>query len=343
MVSPRWVALAGLLVGSACGDLPEPFWELEEPRVIGLRTEVVETGRFSAGLLPIPADRARSDALPGDVVVFDVLIASEEGILDPAELELQWFLCSADQRCLSLLREPGQGLPCEVMPVESICRAGQGARPRIEIPALDPSHSFAEQLALRVAMVAGLPGGLPTASCLELLTDEPYERLSGCLFAYGTLTLGPPIGLRRAAEVTGLTVNFDDSELPPEIEALAAVPNFNPEVERMVLTPVEGGPEVLAFPGQVNRIPAGRSYSISELDDRRDRQRYAVITGDDVQSFGLRTELFQLLTVTTKPGWLDYMGMTTGSVGETTDVIAIITDSRTSQGWAIFEFEAVED
>ena len=53
----------------SCGDEPDPAWLLtEEPRLLASRVEVVEPGPLSYGFLPIPADRVRSQALPGDTV-----------------------------------------------------------------------------------------------------------------------------------------------------------------------------------------------------------------------------------------------------------------------------------
>jgi hypothetical protein len=319
-VTPRrWTWLAGLLAASACGELPEPYWVLDEPRVLAVRVEVVQEGPHSVGLLPIPADRIRTDPLPLDTIEVQPLIADATGILDPAAFELQWLLCPSSGRCLSLLREPGQGGPC------------------------DPEHPLPPQAAPRLAMVGGLPGERTTAQCLEHLSEEPYVSLEGCLLAYSSLLLGPLVALLRVAEAEGVQTNYG-IELSADLEALGLLPNHNPEVVRLVLIPQGGGPQVVARPGEVTPLLPRRTYFFADWGDPRDNQPYVGLLGADLEQLevGFSREFNSPQFLTAGPGWLQAQGLEVGEPGETSSLIVVLVEGRGGQAWDVFSFEAAD-
>jgi hypothetical protein len=66
---------------------PSPADQLSDDReIIGLPLEVVAEGPNSNGLLPIPADRVRSEGLPRDTLLAEALVASADGRIDVAAL-----------------------------------------------------------------------------------------------------------------------------------------------------------------------------------------------------------------------------------------------------------------
>jgi len=340
---PGWAtALLGLC---ACGELPEPPWLLtEEPRVLAFRVEVVEPGPLSYDFLPIPADRVRSQPLPGDTIDVSAWVVVGEREVPTQDVDPAWFLCPRSTSCVSTLSRPGAAEPCVgVVPEDVACRLPDGDRPRLVVPALDPQHPLEEQTHFWIAMVGHVDGQMSTADCLQLVSDPATSDWSGCLVGYRGITLGPALRLLTHA------INVD-IELPEALEhplEERVSPHFNPEVIPFRLSPYHGGlmfdfsRAITAIPGQTTTLEPGTVYSAGAFRDPKDTQALAVIkpTGVSTEVSRPQRSLFSsepgVLDLSMTPGWQVWAPEEPGSF----EVRVVIHDQAGGTAWETFTFE----
>jgi hypothetical protein len=314
-----WLAFVGL--ATACGEYYEPRWRLDEPQVLAVRIDVVQTGPHSEGLIPIPVDRIRVDPLPGDTVHIQPFIADATGLRDPADFDLHWLLCSSTTGpCLSLLRQPGSGASCdEGPPADSICRLGEGPSLRWTVPPLDPRVPFADQAVYRVVTV-GTTGTRDPETCIEELGRDRYSDLDECLLAYAPMWLGPAAPLAVAARDAGVRLEPNFAQLA-EFGGAFGIPNFHAELEQATLADTE-----TERPFTIRPTMFRFDDSLYVAEDRElPSVRWYLAGGGDFAD----------------PSPLQLPTLVTGEVGEAFELVAVLGDSEGSQTVATFDIEVV--
>lgn len=347
----RALSIVALLPLLSCGEATEGRWLLQEtPRVLAFRTEVVEGGPWSGGLLPIPADRIRSEPLPGDTVELSAFVVSADGVVPDEVLEPAWFLCPGGA-CLSELGFPGAGEACgDVLPEEVPCALPTGPRPRFVMPGLNPELPLVEQVWPRVAFVAHAEDGPSTERCIELIGDPDRPARDGCIVGYHRIFPGPFSRLLQLALAEDVELP-DIEELDPELLDVPVQPHFNPELTFMRLVPffdggaVHEGRVVEAYPDQVTVLEPGYAYVHDGAADPRDGQTsVGWVSGE----LNLNWDTFPGLTV-----WTDTPGIYGELFGSAAllrapetpgrfRVFAVLKDSRGGADWATFTFEVRE-
>lgn len=282
---PRHLGPALALLATACSEPVVATWVLpEHARAFALRSEVVLDGPFDDMLAPVPADRRRVDALPGDTIELTLFAADRQHVLDPEELDAAYYVCGS---CFATLRGDRLDLPCDGT-VETLvlgCRIGRGDHPRITLP--DDGSLATAAAALSTGLVAFAIAGVPevgdTDACIDAVRTRPFGDLGDCNLVQQSLSLGPTWVL--SAALLGIE-SLDD--LPPELspELFLQPPNFAPEVERFMVeadgatapTIVEVGDTIDVRPGQSLRVeieidPRDRQRSILAIEDGEPRRR----------------------------------------------------------------------
>lgn len=341
--SARLALAAALIAG--CGEDPPSSWDLgPEPRLVGIRVEVVEQGPFDVELLAVPADRTRLQPLPGDVIEPRLSIVDETGIVDAEAFAPIWMLCPATGTCLSTLRRRTAG-PCDDWEgaEATACRLGEGDGRTIEVPTAVGTRT---EPILRIAAVAGLPGQRTSEQCLADLAKVAYDDdLADCGLAYAPLVLGPSRALEVIRhEVLGMPSppappqGEDPLPLPP---ATPEQPGFNPEVPAIRL--VDPAFEVTASFDEATLLPPGRRLKLDRLFDPRD-----VTVGG--QSEGVAARVF-----CSQPGVLEPEGfgfgfagtpdyyVHTGEVGQRFDLFVVVDTLIGGHALAAFSFRVAQD
>lgn len=301
---------------------------------------VVEDGRHSVGLLPIPADRTRQQPLPEDTVDVELLVVDENGEIDPQTLDVRWFACFRNVPC-SRGQQWRERLPCpqDRMPTEP-CSLGADPRLHYTIPPLNPAEPLFAQHRRTWLTVAGVPGERDTASCLDDISDSAPEDLEGCLMALHIFELGPIGPLIAAAERDGIDLGVET--LPFDLTA-AAQPGFNPELTELAFTHRDRTTIAIARPGEATRVPAGVALYRGS-PDRRDSQPHvtAVMAPDGSVVIAATAEVLYTELYTTDPSHLDgpfSTAIRTGDPGESFSILAVIRDYRSGLTWEWLDFE----
>ncbi len=336
--------IAGVI---GCGDFPEAPWVLrEEPRLLALRVEVVEPGPNSAeGLLPIPADRIRSQPLPGDVVELSAFLASTQGQTPIGEIDPVWLMCPVGP-CLSLLNEPGARDACgDLVPQGVPCVLPAGETSRFAAPRFDPSVALEEQVGFRVALVGHSTDEATTADCLQRMGDRDKPRWDGCIAGYFGVTYGPSTRLLKAALEMGIEVTGEEFE--PEDLDFPVVPMFNPESVPLLIAPGAEGSlfdsvtRILATSDVVTVLEPGGAYRIVDAYDARDAQTWVTLGDEGVR----RRTLFPEFSVTTDtPDTLEFRDrgdwvIRAPEVAGRFELFVLISGPAVGSAWAGFEFE----
>jgi hypothetical protein len=265
----------------SCGVEPEPAWLLtEEPRWLAARVEVIEPGPLSDDLLPIPADRVRSQGLPGDTVEISAW-AFLGGETDAAAADPAWFMCPRTGGCTGRLEFSSE--PCaESVPQRVACRLPDGERTRFVIPALDADLPLDEQASIGVVFVGHADASMTTEECIERISDPSLSNWGPCIVGLRSLTLGPVARVVEHAADLGI-------ELPEDItlglRRQLVVPPYNPEVIPIPLSPYHGDRQfdesrtIMAVPGEVTVLEPGVVYRSSRFWDPKDIQNVVVYDG----------------------------------------------------------------
>lgn len=340
---PGWaVTLLGLC---ACGELPEPGWLLtEEPRVLAFRVEVVEPGPLSYDFLPIPADRVRSQPLPGDTIDVSAWVVAGAHEVPTSEVEPAWFLCPRSERCVSTLGFSRAAESCEgFVPEDVACRLPDGERPRFVVPPLDPQTPLEDQTFFQIAMVGHVDEQMTTADCIELVSDPSAEDWSGCLVAYRAISLGPVLRLITFAIDAGIEVplrlirTLDEPVSPP----------FNPEVIPLTVFPYYGdfqfdfSRSITVAPGETATLEPGVVYLSFGYADPKDVQPLVRFDPGELSTVDSRPRrsLFSstpgVLEFSMTPGWQIWTPEEPGSF----EVRLVLGDAAGGAAWTTYNFE----
>ncbi len=342
---PGWAT--ALLLACGCGDVPDPAWLLgDTPRILAFRVEVTRAGPVSAGLLPIPADRVRSQPLPGDTVELSAWIANAAGEIATEDVEPVWHLCPRTGSCIESLHAPQASRACEdAVPERVACRVGAGARPQFTIPPLDVTRPLEDQVFLRLAMVGAVDPSLGTERCIEIISDPAGPDWTGCIVGYRNIILGPFARLATHAAQRGIEL---PDEVWPDPPQTPVVPTFNPEVPPLVVAPYYGtlppdlSRAVRVEPGGTAVLEPDAVYLTASFRDPKDTQTVVELEPDGVLNSRLSqptrvayTATPDILAFSISRGWQIW----TPSEPTSFSVHTVFSDRLGGAAWATFRFE----
>lgn len=276
MHARRLAPLVCATVGvDGCYEVPAPSWVLDETaRAYGVRVEVVEFGAASSALLiPVPADRTRVEALPGDTVSFSLIAADADAVLGNAELDPAFWVCAG---CRSFT-PTGDPVVCDgsMSALLEGCLVGRGAEVRFTLPTEVTPEDAAALRSPRVVGIAGDPGGATTDECLATyFAEDRSDALRQCVLASNPLALGPWWIL--------LPLLGETEALEEHPESILQVPDFNPEVEFFQVTIGTGPTARLLNYAAGDVVPARPREQVLVYfrSDRRDAQVLTVPTSN---------------------------------------------------------------
>lgn len=330
-----FVGLAG------CFQTPPPIWLLEDPEILAIRADVIDEGPLSADLGPIPADRVRAEALPGDVVRLRALVAGAQGELAPEDIDIAWFACR-DNECLSRL-DVAPMRACAELRWGDACLIGRGAEAAFEMPALWVDGTY-PGLALEMGYgaVMGRRGGSSTDECVERLRRRPLQSLGDCSLFESRAAIGPRW---KVFEILG-------DLAPPELtgqmlETISALPpNFHPEVERFeVVLGVGDDARVLeALEGDVVDVAPGDRVSLSVTTDPRDTQSYVLGWNTQMQLVQEHVETSfhaDVAVSIAEDAWFytDHLDWTVPSDVPSVRFFFVLDDHSAGVGWGTLTFD----
>jgi len=328
-----------LVVLAGCFETPPPTWLLEDPEILALRVEVIEDGPLSTDLAPIPADRVRTEALPGDVLRLRALVAGAGGEVPAEEVDIAWFACMGGA-CLTELWDARRRQPCGVpLDIGQGCAIGRGPDAELVMPPVVASgFGLSSSSTLTIGAVMG-SRGLSTDECLERLQQQPFPPLSGCSLFEQWVASGP---LWKIVELLGDGVP-DPGEPAPELRLLP--PNFNPELERFTVFVADARDRTIAArDGDHVAVHAGDRVRVRLDYDPRDTQEYLLgfegeiaVTGDVLQAeffadaaFSTDTESFQAS---------DELTWTVPDDAPVVTIAFVVRDSQRGVGWGTLAFD----
>jgi hypothetical protein len=354
------------LATAGCFPTPDPPWLVgDRPELLAVRIEVVEEGPLSDIVAPVPADRVRTDALPGDTIAFRPWVIDRERVHDEAELDVAYFACLG-QSCIDEMQSPSGVIPCaDLLRLgPRVCALGRGADARLVLPtAVDTEIALIDQVS--VLAIAGEPGVIGTDACIDALRDWPSGDISHCMLLERRIGIGPQWALNLLLadifdEQDGDTTTGDTDDttggdestggdpFAPPPEVFFEWPNFNPEVERFAVRILRRG-EGRAFdhaPGDRIRVRPGDEVAISHIRDPRDAQSFV---SDELTADGTYLRKHELLTeqwYATHPlsPFTDLPGDVTVRFEVPRDVAAFRVDLRLNDldngyGWGSLYFE----
>jgi hypothetical protein len=278
-------ALAGAVSWVGCFPQADPPWLEVEPKLLALRIEVDEPGPLSALVFPVPLDRRRVEAMPGDSIRFEPWVLAPQRVLGGEDIDAAYFACGSDGDCFTAFEGPDVMTPCDpTVSLAGACAIGRGPDARYTIPTPSPESLDGFVLPAQLLVVAGEPGVRSTDDCIAELRQRPYHDLSACMLLSRSIPLGP-------SWLFAALLGADPEEIPPEV--LLQWPNFNPEVGRIEVS--IDNREQDARTGDRLAVRIGQRVRLTVVPDPRDEQQYAELeaTGQlTYQHEGLSTDWY---------------------------------------------------
>lgn len=318
--------------------------------MLAFRVEVIEPGPLSQGFLPIPADRVRSQPLPGDTIEVSAWVVVGEREVPTLEVDPAWFLCPRSGGCVSTLGRSGAAEPCVgIVPEDVACRLPSGEQPRFVVPALDPLTPLEDQLSFQVAMVGHVDGQMTTADCIELVSDPSVADWSGCLVGYRRTTQGPALRLVIHAIEVGSEVS---SALENTRDELVSPP-YNPEVVPLKVFPyyenrqLDESRVITVTPGGIAVLAPDTVYVARGAWDTKDVQpvqevntfEFAGLSDEvSIPNRSLFSSTPEILEYSMEDGWQLWTPGDPGSF----EVRLVLNDRAGGAAWATFNFEVSE-
>ncbi|MBC8073324.1 MAG: hypothetical protein IAG13_33700 [Deltaproteobacteria bacterium] len=321
-----------LLIG--CFPPVDPDWLEREPELLALRIEVDEPGPLGDLVAPVPIDRQRVEALPGDRIRFEPWVLAPEGVQDGTDIDAVYFTCDPEGDCFTALASDAAMEACDPAAPALPCMIGRGADVRYVLPGIE-ALALVGPLLLQVLVVAGQPDVRDTDDCIDELQRDPYRDLHGCMLLTRTIPIGPNWLLSVALGDPSAI-----EELPPEV--LLQWPNFNPEVGE-ISGAIDNRP-FSAHAGDRLQVGVGQRVRMSVVPDPRDAQQYAVgVVGETVTrvSEGLSTDWYANGQVdTTTDYWEEAPILTWSSrVEGAVRFDVLLSDRIGGLGWGSITFE----
>jgi hypothetical protein len=322
----------------SCFERPDPPWLLDESvEILAVRGDVVEPGPFADEIAPVPADRWRAEALPGDRVRARLVAASLEGIAADADVDAAWFICR-DDGCITELRDADTLVPCGgLLEPGDGCSLGHGAEVMFDVPELVPDSATTQVPAsVTIGAVLGTPDGPTTGECVGRLTQRPYPSLAGCSMFQHLVPAGPGWKL---AELIGA----DAEDVP--IQARFVPPNFSPEIERfdVSIRAAEGDRDLVMAVGERTSVSPGDVVRLEVQIDPRDYQKYFAIYEDMAES-SEETLVFRwfadVVVSTATESWTEpAIVWTVPDDVDQVSFVTTVTDLRGGVGWGNVAFD----
>jgi hypothetical protein len=338
MKSDSWWWSLGALVLSSCFEQPDPPWLLDESReIIAVRAEVILDGPEADGIVPVPADRFRAEALPGDELRARLIAASRSGVEPDEDVDAAWYMCR-DRRCLEKLRNDPMSTPCGApLAAGDGCSLGRSADALFRMPPLVPDAVSGYPLPdVTLGVVLGRVDGPTTSECVGRLLQRPYVELEGCTL-FDHIVYGGP--LWKIAELSGVSDEQSD--------AFRFVPaNANPEVERFDVTiRSEDGSrrDLVVSSGERVPVSGGESVSFGVQVDPRDAQSYVLGYRGEISTMTetlAHDYLADVAVSTSTEYWNEPRISWTVPIDEPqVSFIATLVDPRGGVGWGTIAFD----
>jgi len=264
---------AVILCGAACIPF-EPYWWVQDARMLGMRMSVVEPGGYST-LLHVPPGQRRATPLPLDTVELEWFVAAAEGV------EVQppiWVACTSPS-CLDDFYRSGYELPDCPQPLPftffTACRLGEGERIRFGFAGaytLMPSTDFFN-FGITVLAIGSRTAAVSSETCLDRYGGTPHEGLEQCLIGRNVFLPGPLWAVLPFAPELAM--------LPPEF--LEQEPDTHPDITGFRVSRELGATrrEVLVAPGDTVPIEPGEKVTVLPVFIGGGQQSYVVLEDDD--------------------------------------------------------------
>jgi hypothetical protein len=329
-----------VLVTTSCFEPPDPPWLLDgSVEILAVRTEVIVDSADASTIAPVPADRFRAEALPGDTIRASLIAASRFEVAPPEEIDARWFLCR-DLGCVNEVRDDAMLHPCTgVLEAGQGCSLGSGSATTFQLPPLVPYVPSLGPADVQVGVVLGTSGGLDTSQCVSRLRERPYPSLAGCSLFQHVVYGGPTW---KIVELIGLDVDPDNA--PPD-QLRYIPPNFNPEVERFDVTirDDQGSRQVVVESGGRVSVAAGERVRFGVQVDPRDLQHYVASYGDEIVTTEevLQFDYFADVAVATSTeDWFEpEISWTVPDDVDSVSFVATLDDMRGGIGWGTISFD----
>lgn len=248
-----------------------------------MRIEVIDQGPWGERA-EADATRTFHEALPGDTIRFEPLVADEDGPLAPEDLSARWVLCPANE-CLEGLSTADALEPCdEELPYTDIQTCSLGDEPIAtwrmgDVPLdLESPSIFALAFGPNVAYVASRHDDPGASACVRALRDR--ESLDGCMLMLRDVSIGPVSALIEAAEAFGIEIELSEEGL----ELLLAEPrNRNPEAQQFAVS-IDSGDAIEVTHGSTIQATIGDEIEVTWVAEEDDFDDYEVeLSGETVE------------------------------------------------------------
>jgi hypothetical protein len=328
-------AASALLSAAVIGCFPpvDPDWLEREPELLATRIEVDEEGPLGELVVPVPIDRHRVEALPGDRIRFEPWVLAPEGVMDGSDIDAAYFTCEPDGDCFTSMSSDAAMKACDPEAPVLPCMIGRGPDVQYEIPSVD-ALELVGPVVLQTLVVAGQPDVRDTDDCIAELQRSPYRDLHGCMLLTRSIPIGPDWLLAVAQDPTMI------EGVPPEV--VLQWPNFNPEVGE-----IAGSIDNRLFSARAGdrvRVAVGQRVRMSVVPDPRDAQQYAVeVVGEQVArlSEGLNTNWYANGQVDTTTDYWEQAPVLSWSsrVEGVVRFDVLLSDGTGGLGWGSITFE----
>lgn len=237
-----------------------PVWQIERPRVIGVRMEVVEPAPIWPERIGYDvADAAIAEALPGDLVELRALAVDAEGrVQAPESLDALWFQCGPERCRIDVPT-------CDSLEwtTDVACELGRGGVFAFPFPALGPIGF--EERSMVVMGIIGRDPSVDAARCRAAFLGSTYfsplpAESSGavpdepvCVAVEAHVLIGPRWVLQFEAAQAGLEPELPLEQIPVPLLHQGANRAPAPEpptwLDAETKLPLEGSPPRVR-PGQ---------------------------------------------------------------------------------------------
>lgn len=265
---------AAILCGAACIPF-EPYWWIQDPRVLGMRMTVVEPGGYST-LLHVPPGQQRATPLPLDTVELERFVATPEGVAVEPPI---WLACFSPN-CFDRFYAEGYYLADCPQPLPFYlpwaCRLGEGERVRVGFDGaftLPQSMDVNLSNVLTIMAIGSRSPDVSSETCLERYAGTPHEGLQDCLIARDVFVPGPLWAVLPFAPELAM--------LPPEF--LEQAPDTHPDITGFRVSRERGATriEALAMPGDTVAMAPGEKVTVLPLFLAGREQSFIVLIDPD--------------------------------------------------------------
>ncbi|MBV1861783.1 MAG: hypothetical protein KUG77_25410 [Nannocystaceae bacterium] len=288
-----------LIAAGGCGEGLPPYEKVAEHRILSAPVRV--TGPYESP--PVREGFTRAEAFPGETVQVRPFAVSQEGIVDPGDLDLRWIACElfAGRGALGCLSQafPTQldRLPeCDFQTLEvavetgprmlaSPCVLPPGAVAEFAVPVSNGVLSGAD---IELTAVGSTPGGTPSEDCAADFLAGKGNVPDDCLYAVQVVDL---VGSARLFEWAG-SVGLETDGVAPVDPTAADETDLHPHISSFrVGVQLESGadPDLVDIPlGGEFIVRAGQTIRIEVASPEDELQDFSVAVNDGTQAEAAR-------------------------------------------------------